>query len=372
MPWGNGKHSLFLQKQQSAEQVLLALTEVYPDADIYTFIKNIKKFPLDTKERFDNKKIISSNFSKLPFSKFTSKLLVPFTKKWFEELDLSGFDLIISDGTIWSKGVKTNSKQIHIYYCHTPARFLYNLPSESAKKKDLFFLRPIVKKIEEDLAVWDLQTANNPTVIVANSVNTRNRIEKFWNKKSTVIYPPVNLLNFEKFAKTDDYYLVVSRLESYKNVDRVVEVFNLLGWKLKIVGAGSEKVGLKMMANKNIEFLDAVTSLNLERLYVGAKGLILSASEEDFGITTIEASSVGTPVIAFRSGGFIETVVEGKNGIFYENNTVESLLEAVKIFNEMKFDREVVLSVVKDKYTKQIFKNNFSSLVNSFDISKGM
>ena len=362
----------YLHTFGGAEQVLLVLTELYPQATIYTFIKNLSHFPVDVKERFENKMVISSRFSKIPFHKFTSKLLVPFTKRWFENLDLSQYDLIISYGTIWSKGVKTNKNQKHIYYCHTPARFLYNLPSESMNKKELFFLKPIIKKIEENLVVWDLQTSSNPDLIVANSVNTRNRIEKFWNKKSTVIYPPVNLLNFEKFAKTDDYYLVVSRLESYKNVDKVVEVFNLLGWKLKIVGAGSEKVGLKMMANKNIEFLDAVTSLNLERLYVGAKGLILSASEEDFGITTIEASSVGTAVIAFRSGGFIETVVEGKNGIFYENNTVESLLEAVKIFNEMKFDREVVLSVVKDKYTKQVFKNNFSSLVNSFDISKGM
>ena len=355
----------YLHTFGGAEQVLLALTEVYPDADIYTFIKNLKKFPQDTKERFDNKKIISSNFSKLPFSKFTSKLLVPLTKQWFENLDLSDYELIISDGTIWSKGVKTNKNQKHIYYCHTPARFLYNLPSESEKKTELFFLKPIVKKIEQDLAVWDLQTSNNPNIIIANSINTKTRIKNFWNKESVVIYPPVNLLNFDKFAKIEDYYLVVSRLEPYKNIDKVIEVFNLLGWKLKVVGTGSEKVGLKMLANKNIEFLEGIDNQKLEKLYIGAKGLILSAVEEDFGITTIEACSVGTPVIALRSGGFIETVIEGKNGIFYDNNTVESLLEAVKKFNQIQFDREVVYNTVKDKYTKQVFKTKIIELVNS-------
>jgi glycosyltransferase involved in cell wall biosynthesis len=173
------------------------------------------------------------------------------------------------------------------------------------------------------------------------------------------------LLNFDKFAEVDDYYLVVSRLEPYKNVDKVIEVFNLLGLKLKIVGLGSEKVGLKLMASKNIEFLEGINNQALEKLYKHAKGLILSAEEEDFGITTIEASSVGTPVIALRSGGFIETVVEGRNGMFYDENTVESLLEAVKIFNEKKFDREIVRNVVKDKYTKQIFKTNILNIVNS-------
>jgi len=355
----------YLHTFGGAEQVLLAITEIYPDADIYTFIKNLNNFPVSIKERFDNKNIISSNYSKIPLQKFISKLLVPFTKQWFENLDLSGYDIIISDGTIWSKGVKSDNNQKHIYYCHTPARFLYNLPSESEKKKELFFLKPIIKKIEENLLEWDMKTACNPDVIVANSVNIQNRIQKFWNKQSVVIYPPVNTFNFNKFVKPQDYYLVVSRLEPYKNVDKVIEVFNLLGWKLKIVGTGSEKVSLKLMANKNIEFLESVDSQLLENLYTNSKGLILSAEEEDFGITTIEASSVGTPVLALRSGGFIETIEEGKNGMFYDNNTVESLLEAVKLFDKMEFDREIVRNVVRDKYSKHVFKTKFQDLVKS-------
>jgi len=355
----------YLHTFGGAEQVLLALTEIFPDAPIYTFIKNFSHFPKDARERLENKTIISSNFSKIPFQKLTSKFLVPFTKKWFEDLDLSEYDLVISDGTVWSKGVKTNENQKHIYYCHTPARFLYSLPSESTKKKNLFFLKPIIKNIEQDLTKWDLQTSGNPDIIIANSENIKDRIKKFWNKDSVVIYPPVNLLNFDKFAQVEDYYLVVSRLEPYKNVDKVIEVFNLLGLKLKIVGLGSEKVGLKLMANKNIEFLEGINNQVLKNLYKHAKGLILSAEEEDFGITTIEASSVGTPVIALRSGGFVETIIEGQNGIFYDENTVESLLEAVKIFNEKKFDREIVRNVVKDKYTKQIFKTNILNIVNS-------
>jgi len=355
----------YLHTFGGAEQVLLALTEIYPDAIIYSFIKDLRHFPEDATERFESKQIVSSYFSKIPFNKFVSKLLVPFTRKWFENLDLTEFDLIISDGTIWSKGVKTKMNQKHIYYCHTPARFLYNLPSESEKKRESIFLRPIMKKIKQDLLVWDQNTSSNPDIIVANSINTQNRIKKNWGKDSIVIYPPVNLFTFDKFAEREDYFLVVSRLEPYKNVDKVVEVFNLLGVKLKIVGNGSEKVGLKMMANKNIEFLESIDNVQLRKLYIGAKALILSAVEEDFGITTIEASSVGTPVIALKSGGFIETIKQGKNGIFYENNNIESLLEAVKLFNRMKFERGIVYDVVKDKYTKQIFKNKFINLVNS-------
>jgi len=355
----------YLHTFGGAEQVLLALTEIYPNAVIYTFIKDLRGFPQDIKERFEKKEVISSRFSNIPFNKFVAKLLVPFTKQWFENLDLTEFDLIISDGTIWSKGVKTKKNQKHIYYCHTPARFLYNLSSESERTRKNFLLKPIMKKIDQDLLVWDQNTANNPDIIVANSINTQNRIKKNWGKDSVVIYPPVNLFPFDKFAKREDYFLVVSRLEPYKNVDKVIEVFNLLGTKLKVVGVGSEKVGLKLMASKNVEFLESVDSEQLMELYTKAKGLILSAVEEDFGITTIEANSVGTPVIALKSGGFVETVEQGKNGIFYAHNTIESLLEAVKLFNKIKFDRETVYNVVKNKYTKQIFKNKFINLVNT-------
>ena len=354
----------YLHSFGGAEQVLLSFSELFPDAPIYTFIKDLKCFPSGIKEVFEKKDIRTSMFSKIPVKKSMSKFLVPITKNWFEKLDLSEYDLIISDGTIWSKGVKTNNSQFHIYYCHTPARFLYGFPTELGGKRNIPILKSLIKIVENNLREWDLITSNNPDVIIANSKNVQDRIKNFWNKESKLVYPPVNGFSKDLNVKKQDYYLVVSRLEPYKNVDKVVEAFNLLGWKLKIIGRGSEKVSLKMMANHNIEFIEGVSREELEKIYKGAKGIILSAEEEDFGITAIESASVGVPVVALRSGGFKETVIEGVTGVFYEENSVGSMLEAIKNLDSMEFDSNAIINEVQDKYTKQKFKVNFMRVVN--------
>ncbi len=323
-----------------AERVLLVLHEIYPKAPIYVSIYRpelLGKF----KARFKNAKIIQSWFGYIPFAqKLISPLRFLLPLIW-KSLNLKKYDLIISSSS-WAiaRGFEKKKGAIEICYCHTPPRYLYGY--ETSRRFTGFFGKFVsiyAAIVNHFMRMYDFNAAQKVDYFIANSEEVKQRIEKFYRKDSLVIYPPVELP--EKVNHTSNgYYLTGGRMTAAKNFDLIIKTFNLLKLPLKIYGDGVLKDELEDVAKDNVEFLGKVSDEELMNLYQNANAFILAQKDEDFGITSVEAQSCGCPVIAFEGGGYLESVVEGKTGVFFDELTAESLMDAVKKFRKMKFKLE--------------------------------
>lgn len=346
-----------VNKWGGAERVLVALAEIYPDAHLFTSVYSAKK--ATWAKAFS--KIVPSFLQKLPLGQERHELFPFLMPLAFETLDLSDYGLVISVTSEAAKGVLVRPNAIHICYMLTPTRYLWSgyedyFRGETFKSLTL----PIVKYLQR----WDKVSAQRPDHLIAISNEVRERIKKFYGRESLVIHSPVE---FDKFVQINppekgDSYLYVSRLVPYKKADLAIEAFNELGKALIVVGNGSEKRKLKRMAKKNITFIDQLTDGELADYYKKAKGFIFPQIE-DFGIVSLEAQAAGTPVIAFRGGGALDTVVEGRTGIFFDKQDKKSLIKAVSDFEKMSFDHKDLLENAR-KFSKQNFQKKFSAFVS--------
>lgn len=348
----------WLTNMAGAEKVLLVLKEIFPEAPIYTSVFNPKK--AEPFKKFD---IRTSYLNNLPLFKAKRELLVPYSPSAFESFDLADFDLIISSSTFSAKGVITKPDSIHICYCHTPTRYLWE--PDLDPRSDRGFLSGLRKRTAHKLRIWDKVASDRPDYYFANSKYISKRIKKYYGRESTVIYPPVNVDRFTLNAqeKIQDYYLFVSRLVGYKKSDIVIEAFNKLKLPLKIIGSGPEKKKLMKAAKSNIEFLGFLSDSELKRYYAQARAFIFAA-EEDFGIVPVEAMASGRPVIAYGRGGATETVLEGKTGLFFDKQDPESLIKAVKKFDPNNFDSKIIRRQA-EKFSSQRFKREFKEEVEN-------
>jgi len=358
-----------VNKWGGAERVLLALHEIFPEAPLYTSVSDLNSAPWA--KVFS--KVVPSFLQKIPFAKSKHEFLGALTPIAFESFDFSGYDLVISVTSEAAKGIITKPGTLHICYCLTPTRYLWS-------GYDMYFKNPILrflsKPVVSYLRIWDKVAAQRPDILVAISTVVKDRIKKYYNRQSEIVFPPTDshhknsLLRVSPKAKTShsflldansDYFLVVSRLVPYKRVDLAVKVFNRLKLPLVIVGTGSERLKLRLMAGKNIKFVGEVTDGELADYYKGARALIMP-QEEDFGIVSVEAQAFGVPVIAFKKGGAKETVIEGKTGLFFDQQTPESLIAAVERFDKMVFNRRELVNNA-EKFSQEKFKNEFQRLV---------
>ncbi len=368
----------YLTEYGGAERVLEAIHELWPEAPVFTSISapNVVAelaLPLEQAKQ-------ASLLQKMPLASKLAKTFTFFMPLVFESFDLREYDLVISDGTIWSKGVLTTPEQLHIFYCHTPPRFLYGYPGETDRRR-LWYLQPILKPLDNWLRVWDFESAQRPDYIIANSKTVAVRIKKFWRRETTVIYPPaagktlrVESSKPEGLGKGlgkaagflggdgEDYFLVVSRLSRYKNVHLAIEACNKLDLPLVVVGKGREEDRLKRMAGPTVKFYKHLKDSELSKVYKDCKVLIHPVSDEDFGIAPVEAMSFGKPVIALRGGGVEETVVEGKTGVFFDEPTVESLTKTIEQFNNLTIRSEDCIAQAA-KFSKERFQEQFRSFV---------
>ncbi len=302
-----------------AERVLATLAEIFPEAPIYTsvFDENNKLL----KEKFSNKKIMTSFIQKIPFWQSMYRILLPLYPLAFESFDFSEYDLVVSQTTRFAKAIITKPQTKHVCYCHTPPRFLWDF---SGGKINGFpqlyfnFLRMLDQVISKRVDVW-----------LAGSKNAQERIKKIYQADSKVLYPFVDLERFKEIQPFDGgYLLTVSRLNNYKRVDLVVAAARKINMPLKIVGSGPQLEYLQTIAGPNVEFLGAIREEILPLVLAGCKALVIAA-EEDFGLMPLEAFALGKPVIALKKGGAMETVVDGETGYFFENQEVDSLVEAL-------------------------------------------
>jgi glycosyltransferase involved in cell wall biosynthesis len=312
-----------------AEQVLLSLHQLFPEAPIYTSVYNPLKTP-----QFSEAKIITSYLQKIISLNKHHQIGIPLMGKAFESLDLKDFDLLISDGTGFSKGIISQPNQVHISYCHTPIRYIWNLGGDNRSQG---WLR---SQVAHQLRIWDVVSASRVDYFIANSQNVAQRISKIYRQPSTVIYPPVNTNQFQvSDLQPEAYFLSVGRLVSYKRIDLIVQASLKTRLPLKIVGDGPEATKLHQMAESApwIQFLGQVSNQKLQDLYSKAKAFIFAA-EEDFGIVPVEAMSCGRPVIALAKGGALETVKEGISGTFFYESNTDSLAAVLEKFDSKMYD----------------------------------
>lgn len=318
----------FLTKIGGAEKVLLELHKIYPDAPIYTLLYDEE----GTDGKFVDCEIISSSLKKYPsFIRRKTKLFLPKLAQAIEEFDFSEYDVVISSSNSFAHGILTKPSTLHICYCHSPMRYAWDWYHEYMKENNIgyglkgLYIRNQLHKIR----IWDKVASDRVDFWIANSKNVQDRIEKYYQKKSTVICPPVAVDEIEpSFNIPDDYYVIVSRLEPYKNIDLAIDAFNQSKRQLIIIGTGSDESRLRKLANKNIEFLGWQSDGAVREYMRNAKAFIFTG-EEDFGITPVESMACGRPVVALKRGGALETIIEGKTGIFFKNETPESLNEAI-------------------------------------------
>lgn len=346
----------YLIKLGGAEKVLEALKEIYPKAPVFTLLYD----PKGTNQRYKDWEIKTSFLQRMPFSfKKTDwyRILMPTA---IEDLDLRGFDLVISDSHSFSKGVIVKPDTLHISYIHTPTRYLWHQPFEGQKHVGDLFKKLLPFGLSY-LRIWDRLAAQRPDVLLANSLTTKQRIKTYYRRESTVIYPPVEIESgFRAKSQKGDYFLVLSRLEPHKRIDLAVRAFNDLGLPLKIAGIGKEYGRLKKLAKKNIEFLGEILDDEKRKLFAHCLALV-HPQEEDFGITIVEAFSYGKPVIAFSEGGAGE-LVKNDLGVIFDRQVAPSLIDAIKKFEPKKF-KEATLRQFAKQFDREIFKDKIKKTV---------
>ncbi len=347
----------YLNQFGGAERVVSALHEIYPEAPIYTSIYDEKRMP----GIFKKMDIRVSFMQKLPFVFRFFKFYLLFYPFAFEKFDLSEYDVILSSSSAFAKGVKKRKGQIHICYCHTPMRFVWRYEDYVKRESIPMFLKSLLPVLLEPMKRWDLQTARMVDFYIANSRTVAERIQKTYDRKSVIINPPVECNFFKPSGLDHDYFLVVSRLNTYKRIDIVVEAFNELDLPLKIIGDGPDRRNLRKTAGANIEFLGRVPDQDLAKHLAECRALIFPG-EEDFGIVPLEAMSAGRPVIAYKAGGAEETVSDGETGIFFEKQTSDSVVQAVKRFQFQTFNKNKIREHA-ERFDKKVFKQKVKGFV---------
>lgn len=313
--------------------MLQVLCAMFPYAPIYTTLYDRAL----TGGVFDGREIRTSFLQRLPFSTRRHHWYSPLMPLAIEQFDTSAFDTVLSVSASFAKGVLAHPGTRHVCYCLTPPRFLWDDSQRFVQRfgypAPISMLTPLALSY---LRMWDRQAADRVDQWVAISEHVRRRIEKYYCKESTVVYPPVNVSKFSLGDGPGTYWLMVGRLVAYKNFDIAVRAFNRLGWPLKIVGTGVEEKRLRAMAKSNIEFIGAVTDEQLAALYQGAHAVIFP-QEEDFGIVPLEAMASGRPVVAYRGGGALETIIDRITGVFFDEQTDDALMEAVDRASRLKW-----------------------------------
>lgn len=329
-------HDWLVSSVGGGEKVLQAIHKLFP-SPIYTLVKNQEKLK---GSYFEDLEIISSFIQKFPRAEKYYKSYLPFFPLAIENFDLSQYDLILSSSHCVAKGVITSPHQVHICYCYTPMRYAWDLMHEYLRESKLdrgikgFF----AKMVLHYLRGWDTHSSHRVDHFIADSKHIANRIAKFYHRQAEVIYPPVDLSFFEEEKKKEDYYLAASRLVPYKRMDLIVEAFSKMpDKKLVVIGDGPDWKKVKEKAGKNVELLGYQKDEVLRQHMQKAKGFMFAALE-DFGILPVEAMACGTPVIAFGKGGAKETVIEGETGLFFQEQSVMGIIEAVQRFEKREFD----------------------------------
>lgn len=341
------------------ERVLYDIHTLFPDAPIYTLVYDQDKAPEWCKEC----DIRTTYTQKWPGAKSHHKLLLSFMPKAWEALDLTEYDLVISCCASCCKGVITRPDALHVCYSFSPTRYVWDLYYDYLENTNAikrFFMKRMIHKVR----LWDFQAAQRVDHFAADSNFVGSRIKKYYRRDFTTIYPGTRINEYPITEMPDDYYLVVARFVRYKRVDLAIEACNQLKKKLVVIGSGGEEEErLKKLAGDTVEFLGRVSDEEMERYYSRAKAFLFPGIE-DYGITPVEAMSAGVPVLAFGKGGALETVQDGKTGLYFHDQTVSGLVHCIEEFerNGVAYSRQQIHDYSLN-FSDEIFKGNFTNFL---------
>ncbi len=349
----------YLNQYGGAERVLEIFAQIFPKAPIFTLLYDEKK----TGYAFKGREIHTSFMQKVPLVKSHHRPFLMLMPLAVEQFDLSEYDLVLSDSHAYAKGVITPAKTLHICYCHTPIRYAWD---DSHKYIEEFGYSSPIKKIipffMNYIRVWDEQASQRVDKFIANSNFVARRIEKYYQRESEVIHPPVKTSLFHLVSKPDKYFLMVGRFLPYKRFDLAIKAFNRLGWPLKIIGDGPERKKLQTKAKSNIKFVGLVSDDKLKDYYAHCQAFIFP-QEEDFGIAAVEAMASGRPVIAYQSGGALEIVEPGITGMFFKDQTADDLIKTLKKFDSDSFNPEIIRDRAME-FDQERFKEKIKNFID--------
>jgi glycosyltransferase involved in cell wall biosynthesis len=344
-----------------AELVLSHLLEIFPQADIFTSVFWQQENPV-----FQGKNITTSFIQHLPLFWKSHKLALLLRPLAFESFDLKEYDIVISSSSAESKWVITKPTTLHICYCHTPVRYFWSHYHEYLKMMEFWIFNVIAKAIAPriiyKLRLWDFIASKRPDFYIANSQNVAKRISKYYRRESEVIYPWIQITDYKVEYEKKNYYLAVGRCIPYKKFDLLIDTFNKNGKELVLVTNTENALfrSLQKKSKENILWKTWVKKEELNKLY-GEARCFLFPPEEDFGLTPIEAMACGTPIIAYRKWGALETVVEWETGLFFDNQTITSLQKTIEEFEEMSFDPVAIRN-----HAKTFDVRNFKEKIGEF------
>jgi len=333
--------------------VLLALHKIFPNAPLYTSVYDKRMAPWA--KDFD---VRTSFLQHMPYAPTKHEAFALFMPSAFENFRFDEYDLVISVTSEAAKGILTKPGTKHICYCLTPTRYLWSGYSEYFETA---WMRNLSKPAVSYLRSWDVVAAKRPDAFIAISHEVQKRIKKYYDRESKVIYPPLSFRQGQASGRVGGYFLVVSRLVRYKRIDIAIEACNRLELPLQIIGTGDEERSLRKIAGPTIQFIGKVNDTELAEYYQNCKALLFPGLE-DFGLTVIEAQAHGKPVIAYRDGGQLETIVDGRSGILFSPQTADALVDAIKFFQKSAFDPKDSFLQAK-KFSEDIFKEQFTKII---------
>ncbi|MBI1812399.1 glycosyltransferase [Candidatus Peregrinibacteria bacterium] len=358
-----------LTMRGGAENVLRILADMFPNAPIYTLLYDEEKFG----DWFPRERIRTSRLHRWTKLSTNHHLFLKSFPSAVETWDFSEFDLVISSSSAFAHGIITNGKPKHLCYVHSPARYLWDRTHDVIEQSQRGLLGNLrvayLERTFHTLRIWDSEAAERPDLLLAASKEVQRRIELYWRRKSEMLYPPIGDEWFKKRApfagqmEHPTYFLVVSSLVRYKRIDLAIRACNQLGAWLKIVGEGPDRRRLENMAGPTIDFLGYCDREKLRELYWNARATIFPG-DEDFGLVPLESLACGTPVIAYKGGGALETMIEGETATFFDEPRAESLAEAIERQNHSNFDPDVCRARAK-QFSRARFEEGIHTAVEN-------
>ncbi|QSO45528.1 glycosyltransferase [Alicyclobacillus mengziensis] len=354
----------YLNQRGGAERVVGEMHRMYPNAEIYTlFVDRAKLW-----DSLNDAKIVPSLLQQVPFVRNHFKLffwLYPFVVR---TLKIPDCDVVVTSSSAYAKGIHIETRHgrrpVHVCYCHNPMRFAWDFDAYMKNETGNKLLARLARTLVPFLQRWDMQTVRDVDVFIANSTVVQQRIARIYQRYAEVIFPPVEVPQALSMAKRhQDYYLVVSRLVSYKRIDLAVRACSRLQKRLVVIGTGPDKARLEAMAGPTVEFL-GWQSDDVVKRYMWECMALIFPGEEDFGITPVEVNGHGRPVVAYRGGGALDTVVDGINGVFFDRPTVQSLKEALLRVERLEWDGWEIRNIAL-RFDQTRFQEDFAKVINS-------
>jgi len=352
----------WLVTMRGGEKVLEALCDIFPQADIYTNVYDSSHIS----DKIKAHKIYTTKINKWPMAKKLYQKYMPFMPKALMDLDLTSYDLIISSESGPAKGVCPAPDAFHLCYCHTPMRYLWDMYHEYFSKANPL-VRFFMKKMIPSLRLWDLMSSNLVDYFVANSSYVAKRIKRYYKRDAEIIYPPCNINRFiNNPRKPGDFYLFFGQLVGYKRADLAIEACIKSGRKIVVIGDGKSKKAKNYLKSGLVSFTGRLSDEKIDEYLSQAKALLFPGIE-DFGIIPVEANAAGCPVIAFKKGGALDSLLEGKTGLFFEEQTVDSLIEAMNQFEKREADftdRQTYIDHVQ-KFSEEEFTRKIKAAIEN-------